>query len=166
MVVKSPAPARASPPHCHLKRYVTSWSRLLVVQQECCRSSKYDCRPNRGVGDAGQCRQFASGGYILFDAQRTLKPFTDIADRLSSSRLKSDAAWALPSKPAFNRNQSSAKSSPLPTEHVDLIILGSNIRMITGRVFFGHLVDAIPAGQPARSQSSVRPSCTLVKGHS
>jgi nucleotide-binding universal stress UspA family protein len=29
------------------------------------------------------------------------------------------------------------------TGHVDLIILGSNIRTIAGRVFFGHLVDAI-----------------------
>jgi nucleotide-binding universal stress UspA family protein len=28
-------------------------------------------------------------------------------------------------------------------EHVDLIVLGSSIRMITGRVFFGHRVDAI-----------------------
>ena len=29
------------------------------------------------------------------------------------------------------------------TQEVDLIILGSNIRMVTGRVFFGHRVDAI-----------------------
>lgn len=29
------------------------------------------------------------------------------------------------------------------TEGVDLIVLGSNIRMVTGRVFFGHAVDAI-----------------------
>jgi len=29
------------------------------------------------------------------------------------------------------------------TQKVDLIILGSNIRMVTGRVFFGHSVDAI-----------------------
>jgi nucleotide-binding universal stress UspA family protein len=28
-------------------------------------------------------------------------------------------------------------------EGVDLIVLGSNIRMVTGRVFFGHAVDAI-----------------------
>ncbi|WP_230968465.1 universal stress protein [Nostoc sp. WHI] len=29
------------------------------------------------------------------------------------------------------------------TNEVNLIIIGSNIRMVTGRVFFGHGVDAI-----------------------
>jgi nucleotide-binding universal stress UspA family protein len=32
------------------------------------------------------------------------------------------------------------------TDKVDLIVLGSNIRMVTGRVFFGHRVDAILSG--------------------
>lgn len=83
--------------------------------------------------------------YILFDAQQTLKPFTDIAEQIVEQQAEIGRSLGASVKTCVLTGTSPQREilTFVRTEHVDLIILGSNIRMITGRVFFGHLVDAI-----------------------
>lgn len=83
--------------------------------------------------------------YILFDAQQTVKPFTDIAQQIVDQQAEIGRSLGASVKTRVLTGTSPQREilTFARTEHVDLIILGSNIRMITGRVFFGHLVDAI-----------------------
>ena len=83
--------------------------------------------------------------YILFDAQQTLKPFTDIAQQIVEQQAEIGRSLGASVKTCVLTGTSPQREilTFARTEHVDLIVLGSNIRMITGRVFFGHLVDAI-----------------------
>lgn len=83
--------------------------------------------------------------YILFDAQQTLKPFTDIAQQIVEQQAEIGRSLGASVKTCVLKGTSPQREilTFARTEHVDLIVLGSNIRMITGRVFFGHLVDAI-----------------------
>ena len=83
--------------------------------------------------------------YILFDAQQTLKPFTDIAEQIVEQQAEIGRSLGASVKTCVLKGTSPQREilTFARTEHVDLIVLGSNIRMITGRVFFGHLVDAI-----------------------
>ena len=83
--------------------------------------------------------------YILFDAQHTLKPFTDIAQQIVEQQAEIGRSLGASVKTCVLTGTSPQREilTFARTEHVDLIILGSNIRMITGRVFFGHLVDTL-----------------------
>ena len=83
--------------------------------------------------------------YILFDTQETLKPFTDIAHQIVEQQAELGRSLGASVKTRVLTGNSPQREilTFARTELVDLIILGSNIRMITGRVFFGHLVDAI-----------------------
>lgn len=83
--------------------------------------------------------------YILFDAQQTLKPFTDIAQQIVEQQAEIGRSLGASVKTCVLKGTSPQREilTFARSEHVDLIVLGSNIRMITGRVFFGHLVDAI-----------------------
>lgn len=83
--------------------------------------------------------------YILFDTQQTLKPFTDIAQQIVEPQAEIGRSLGASVKTRVLTGTSPQREilTFARTEHVDLIILGSNIRLITGRVFFGHLVDAI-----------------------
>ena len=82
--------------------------------------------------------------YILYE-RRTLSPMKDIARDLLEQQavigrnLGADVQTRIleGTSPEMEIIEYAAN------ENFDLIILGSNIRMVTGRVFFGHRVDAI-----------------------
>ena len=82
--------------------------------------------------------------YILYD-QQTLDPVRDIAQQLVEHQA--EIGRVLGAKVDFKVLEGKSPEHSIldfaRTEQVDLIVLGSNIRMITGRVFFGHRVDAI-----------------------
>ena len=83
--------------------------------------------------------------YILFDTQQTLNPVTDIGQQIVEQQA--DIGRSLGAEVNVRVLKGTRPESEIlnfaRTEHVDLIILGSNIRMLTGRVFFGHGVDRI-----------------------
>jgi Kef-type K+ transport system membrane component KefB/nucleotide-binding universal stress UspA family protein len=82
--------------------------------------------------------------YILYD-QRTLDPVVEIAQQIVEHQV--EVARNLGAEVEFKVLKGASPEREILNfarkEQVDLIILGSNIRMITGRVFFGHRVDAI-----------------------
>jgi Kef-type K+ transport system membrane component KefB/nucleotide-binding universal stress UspA family protein len=82
--------------------------------------------------------------YVLYD-QRTLDPVVEIAQQIVEYQV--EAARSLGAEVEFKVLKGASPEREILNfarkEQVDLIILGSNIRMITGRVFFGHRVDAI-----------------------
>jgi nucleotide-binding universal stress UspA family protein len=82
--------------------------------------------------------------YVLYD-QRTLDPVLDIAHQIVE--YQAEIAESFGAKVQFRILQGNSPEREIlkfaQEEQVDLIVLGSHIRMITGRVFFGHRVDAI-----------------------
>ena len=82
--------------------------------------------------------------YILYD-QRSLAPVKEIAHELLEQQAEMGRNLGADVKTYILQGTSPEKEilKFAQTQEVDLIILGSSIRMVTGRVFFGHRVDAI-----------------------
>ncbi len=82
--------------------------------------------------------------YILYE-QRSLAPIREIAHDLLEQQAAIGRNLGAQIKTYILRGSSPEREilKFAQTQEVDLIILGSNIRMVTGRVFFGHRVDAI-----------------------
>ncbi|MGA7933219.1 MAG: cation:proton antiporter [Kovacikia sp.] len=82
--------------------------------------------------------------YFLYD-QCTLDPIIEIAQQIVE--YQAEVARTLGANVQFKVLKGTSPEQEILNfarhQQVDLIILGSNIRMITGRVFFGHRVDAI-----------------------
>lgn len=83
--------------------------------------------------------------YLLFDVQQTLNPVTDIAQQIVEQQA--DIGRSLGAEVNVRILKGTRPETEIlnfaRAEQVDLIILGSSIRMVTGRVFFGHGVDRI-----------------------
>ncbi|MEH1871550.1 cation:proton antiporter domain-containing protein [Nostoc sp.] len=82
--------------------------------------------------------------YILYE-QRSLTPVKEIANDLLEQQAEIGRNLGADVKTYILQGTSPEKEilKFAQTKEVDLIILGSSIRMVTGRVFFGHRVDAI-----------------------
>ncbi|MDF5709314.1 MAG: cation:proton antiporter [Nostoc sp. S4] len=82
--------------------------------------------------------------YILSE-QRSLNPVKEIAHDLLEQQAAIGRNLGADVKTYVLQGTSPEREilKFAQTKQVDLIILGSNIRMVTGRVFFGHRVDAI-----------------------
>ncbi|MGB3759384.1 MAG: universal stress protein, partial [Rivularia sp. (in: cyanobacteria)] len=82
--------------------------------------------------------------YILYE-RRTLNPMKDIASDLLEQQAVIGRSFGADVKTRILKGTSAEMEilTYAENENFDLIILGSNIRMVTGRVFFGHRVDAI-----------------------
>ncbi|WP_445636628.1 cation:proton antiporter domain-containing protein [Nostoc sp. DSM 114161] len=82
--------------------------------------------------------------YILYE-QRSLAPVKEIAQDLLERQAAIGRNLGADVKTCVLQGSSPEREilKFAQTKKVDLIILGSNIRMVTGRVFFGHRVDAI-----------------------
>ncbi|BAY74956.1 sodium/hydrogen exchanger [Nostoc linckia NIES-25] len=82
--------------------------------------------------------------YILYE-QRSLAPVKEIAEDLLERQAAIGRNLGADVKTCVLQGSSPEREilKFAQTKEVDLIILGSNIRMVTGRVFFGHRVDAI-----------------------
>ncbi len=82
--------------------------------------------------------------YILYN-QETLDPVNDIALQIVEHQEKIAQGLGANVQSHILKGTSAVREILKFSNHeqVDLIVLGSNIRMITGRVFFGHGVDAI-----------------------
>jgi Kef-type K+ transport system membrane component KefB/nucleotide-binding universal stress UspA family protein len=83
--------------------------------------------------------------YILYDAEQTLKPAMEIAQQIVDQQAEIVRSLGAEVNVCILKGASPQREilTHARTANVDLIVLGSNIRMITGRVFFGHAVDAI-----------------------
>ncbi|AFY30775.1 cation:proton antiporter [Calothrix sp. PCC 7507] len=82
--------------------------------------------------------------YILYE-QRSLIPVKEIAHNLLEQQAIIGRSLGADVKTYILQGSSPDREilKFAQTNEVDLIILGSQIRMVTGRVFFGHRVDAI-----------------------
>jgi nucleotide-binding universal stress UspA family protein len=82
--------------------------------------------------------------YILFD-QQTLEPAMEIARQIveQEDRVASSLGAEVKTQVLTGKNPEREILTFARDRQVDLIILGSNVRTIAGRVFYGHLVDAI-----------------------
>lgn len=82
--------------------------------------------------------------YILYE-QRSLTPVKEIAHDLLEQQAAIGRNLGADVKTYILQGSSPEREilKFAQTQEVDLIILGSSIRMVTGRVFFGHRVDAI-----------------------
>ncbi|MDZ8186559.1 MAG: cation:proton antiporter [Nostoc sp. ChiSLP02] len=82
--------------------------------------------------------------YILYE-QRSLAPVKEIAQDLLERQAAIGRNLGADVKTYILQGTSPEREilKFAQTKQADLIILGSNIRMVTGRVFFGHRVDAI-----------------------
>ncbi|MEH2235441.1 cation:proton antiporter domain-containing protein [Nostoc sp.] len=82
--------------------------------------------------------------YILYE-QRSLAPVKEIAHDLLEQQAAIGRNLGADVKTYILQGTSPEREilKFAQTKEVDLIILGSSIRMVTGRVFFGHRVDAI-----------------------
>lgn len=82
--------------------------------------------------------------YILYE-QRSLMPVKEIAHNLLEQQAAIGRSLGADVKTYILQGSSPEKEilNFAQTNEVDLIIIGSHIRMVTGRVFFGHRVDAI-----------------------
>jgi Kef-type K+ transport system membrane component KefB/nucleotide-binding universal stress UspA family protein len=82
--------------------------------------------------------------YILYE-QRSLMPVREIARNLLEQQAEIGRSLGADVKTYILQGSSPEREilNFAQTNEVDLIILGSHIRMVTGRVFFGHRVDAI-----------------------
>lgn len=82
--------------------------------------------------------------YILYE-RRTLNPMKDIASDLLEQQAVIGRSFGADVKTRILKGTSPEMEilTFAEDQNFDLIILGSNIRMVTGRVFFGHRVDAI-----------------------
>ena len=85
--------------------------------------------------------------YVLYD-QQSLDPIREIAQQLVEHQA--EIGRRLGAKVEFQILEGASPERSIlnfaESAEVDLIVLGSNIRMVTGRVFFGHRVDAILSG--------------------
>jgi nucleotide-binding universal stress UspA family protein len=83
--------------------------------------------------------------YILYDTEQTLKPAMDIAYQIVEHQAAIGRALGAEVNVSILKGASAEREiiNFARAQQVDLIVLGSNIRMITGRVFYGHRVDAI-----------------------
>src|SRR6478672_1864620 len=83
--------------------------------------------------------------YILYDTEQTLKPAMDIAYQIVEHQAAIGRALGAEVNVSILKGASAEREilNFARTQQVDLIVLGSHIRMITGRVFYGHRVDAI-----------------------
>jgi nucleotide-binding universal stress UspA family protein len=96
---------------------------------------------------------------VLYDEQ-TLDPFMEIAQQIVDyqvgvvANLGANAEFQI----LDGRSPEREILNFADREQVDLIVLGTNLRLITGRVFFGHRVDAIlsQANCPVAVLSSVK----------
>jgi nucleotide-binding universal stress UspA family protein len=82
--------------------------------------------------------------YLLFDVQQSVSPVTDIAQQIVEQQA--DIGRNLGAKVDVQILKGTRPETEIlnfAAKHVDLIVLGSSIRMVTGRVFFGHGVDRI-----------------------
>ena len=82
--------------------------------------------------------------YILYE-RRTLHPMKDIASDLLEQQAVIGRSFGADVQTRILKGTSPEMEilNFAANQNFDLIILGSNIRMVTGRVFFGHRVDAI-----------------------
>ncbi|MEH1819798.1 MAG: cation:proton antiporter [Nostoc sp.] len=82
--------------------------------------------------------------YILYE-QRSLNPVKEIAHDLLEQQAAIGRNLGADVKTYILQGTSPEREilKFAQTQEVDLILLGSSIRMVTGRVFFGHRVDAI-----------------------
>ncbi|MBN3887175.1 MAG: cation:proton antiporter [Nostoc sp.] len=82
--------------------------------------------------------------YILYE-QRSLAPVKEIAHDMLEQQAAIGRNLGADVKTYILQGTSPEREilKFAKTQEVDLIILGSNIRMVTGRVFFGHRVDTI-----------------------
>lgn len=82
--------------------------------------------------------------YILYE-RRSLSPMRDIARDLLEQQAVIGRSFGADVKTSILKGTSPEMEilEYAANENFDLIVLGSNIRMVTGRVFFGHRVDAI-----------------------
>ena len=83
--------------------------------------------------------------YILFDAEQTMQPAVEIAEQIVEQQAQIGRSLGAQVNVRIIKGGSAEREilKFARSEQVDLIILGSNIRMTSGRVFFGHRVDAI-----------------------
>lgn len=83
--------------------------------------------------------------YILYDARETLRPAMEIAEQIVEQQAEIGRNLGAKVNVRILKGTSPEREilNFAHTQKVDLIILGSNIRMSTGRVFFGHGVDRI-----------------------
>ncbi|MBV8887969.1 MAG: cation:proton antiporter [Chroococcidiopsidaceae cyanobacterium CP_BM_RX_35] len=82
--------------------------------------------------------------YILFE-ERTLDSARDIAQQIVEQQAEIGRSLGANIQTRVLQGTSPEREilKFARVQQVDLILLGSNIRMVTGRVFFGHRVDAI-----------------------
>ncbi|MEH2180578.1 cation:proton antiporter domain-containing protein [Nostoc sp.] len=82
--------------------------------------------------------------YILYE-QRSLAPVKEIAHDMLEQQAEMGRNLGADVKTYILQGSSPEREilKFAQTEEVDLILLGSSIRMVTGRVFFGHRVDTI-----------------------
>jgi nucleotide-binding universal stress UspA family protein len=82
--------------------------------------------------------------YILYE-QRSLAPVKEIAEDLLEQQAAIGRNLGADVQTYILQGSSPEKEilKFAQSKQADLIVLGSNIRMVTGRVFFGHRVDAI-----------------------
>jgi nucleotide-binding universal stress UspA family protein len=87
--------------------------------------------------------------YILYE-RRSLSPVKEIAQDLLEQQAAIGRSLGADVKTYVLQGTSPEKEilNFAQKQEVDLIVLGSNIRMVTGRVFFGHGVDAILSKAP------------------
>jgi nucleotide-binding universal stress UspA family protein len=96
--------------------------------------------------------------YVLYDEQ-ILDPIMEIAQQIVEYQVGVAAHLGANAEVRILNGKSPEREilDFADQEQVDLIVLGTNLRMITGRVFFGHGVDAIlsQANCPVAVLSSV-----------
>ena len=82
--------------------------------------------------------------YVLYD-QQTLDPAMEIAHQIveQQAEIGHNLGAEVKTRVLTGRSPEREILAFVQKEQVDLIILGSNIRSITGRVFFGHRVDVL-----------------------
>lgn len=83
--------------------------------------------------------------YILYDAQETLRPAMELAEQIVEQQAEVGRSLGAEVNLRILKGTSPEREilNFANNQKVDLIILGSSIRMSTGRVFFGHGVDRI-----------------------
>ncbi len=83
--------------------------------------------------------------YIYINPQETLKPVMEIAQQILDRQAEIGRSLGADINISILKGTRPEREilNFAHTEKVDIIILGSNIRMSTGRVFFGHGVDRI-----------------------
>lgn len=83
--------------------------------------------------------------YILYDAKETIRPAMELAEQIVEQQAEIGRSLGAKINVRILKGSSADREILrfAQSQGVDLIILGSNLRMVTGRVFFGHGVDRI-----------------------